>query len=69
MQVKDILNHYSMASNAEVRVEITKGTTTGVHKFSNKAIRDIDDWSDAPILKRTVGMIKIIDNVLIITAY
>ena len=69
MKVKDILNHYSMASNAEVRVEITEGATKGIHKFSNQTIREISDWSDAPILKRTVGMIKVIDNILTITAY
>lgn len=68
MRVKDILNHYSMASNAVVCVEITKGEAKGIHKFSNEAIRNISDWSDAPILKRTVGMIKVIDNVLTITA-
>lgn len=69
MKVKDILNHYSMASNAEVQVEITTGPTKGVHKFSNESLRQISDWSDAPILSRTVGMIKIIDNVLTITAH
>lgn len=69
MKVKDILNHYSMASNAEVCVEITEGAAKGIHKFSNQTIREISDWSDAPILKRTVGMIKVIDNVLTITAY
>lgn len=69
MRVKDILNHYSMASNAEVCVEITKGATKGIHKFSKQTIREISDWSDAPILQRTVGMIKVVDNVLTITAY
>lgn len=69
MKVKDILNHYSMASNAEFCVEITEGATKGIHKFSNQTIREISDWSDVPILKRTVGMIKVIDNVVTITAY
>ena len=69
MKVKDVLNHYSMASNAEVQVEITTGPTKGIHKFSYESLRQISDWSDAPILSRTVGMIKVIDNVLTITAH
>lgn len=69
MKVKDVLNHYSMASNAEVQVEITTGPTKGIHKFSCESLRQISDWSDAPILARTVGMIKVIDNVLTITAH
>lgn len=69
MKVKDVLNHYSMASNAEVQVEITTGPTKGIHKFSSESLRQISDWSDAPILARTVGMIKVIDNVLTITAH
>lgn len=69
MKVKDVLNHYSLASNAEVCVEVTKGATKGIHKFSKKALSEISDWSDAPILQRTVGLIKVIDNVLTITAY
>lgn len=68
MKVKDVLNHYSMASNAAVQIEITAGPTKGIHKFSNENLRQISDWSDAPILTRTVGMIKVIDNVLTITA-
>lgn len=69
MKVKDIINHYSMASNAQVQIEITAGPTKGVHKFSNDGLRQMAEWDDAPILKRTVGMIKVIDNTLTITAY
>lgn len=69
MKVKDILNHYSMSSNAQIQIEITAEPAKGIHKFSNEGLRQITDWGDAPILHRTVGLIKIIDNVVTITAY
>lgn len=69
MKVKDILNHYSMASNAEVQILITAGPVKGIHKFSNESLRQMTDWGDVPILKRTVGMITVIDNIITITAH
>ena len=63
MKVKEIIKRYSMASNAELHVQIR----SGVHKFSNQGLKDLIE-NDAPILNRTVGMVQVIDNVLTIYA-
>ncbi len=63
MKVKDILKRYSMASNAEIHVQIRND----VHKFSNEGVKTLID-NGAPVLDRTVGMVKVINNVLTIYA-
>lgn len=64
MKVRNILNHYSMASNGRVFVEVE-----GERKELTRDELKHTEWSEEQFMFFTVGMIKVIDNDLIITAY
>ena len=64
MTVQAMLKHYSMASDGKVQIKVDNG----VHTFSKKAINEMIE-NDAPILKKTLGLLMVADGDLVITAY
>lgn len=64
MTVKAVLKHYSMASDGKVQIKVDNG----VHTFTKTVINELIE-NDAPILKRTFGLMMVKDGNLVITAY
>ena len=60
MKVKDIIKKYRLASNADVFIEHSDGSTAKLNR------RDIKDVSPEFLMNATVNSIDIIDNVLTI---
>ena len=63
MKIRAIATHYSAASNGKFIIE----TEDGRHTFTFEGVSELIE-NDAPILDRAVGLIKVIDNNLIISA-
>lgn len=64
MTVKALLKHYSMASEGKIIIHYNNGMYT----YTKEGVKD-DLERDIPLFKHTLGLIKVKNGDLIITAY